>query len=101
MSPMSEIMALAVVEAFDDKSEECLRLLHEFYAVLHRKQYSRDLLYRDSKDPRRFVNIRRWHSESARKHAHEDPDVHSFWKRLSDIANVTLVFERLEEVSAD
>jgi len=95
----SEIMALAVVDAFDGKDEECLHLLHEFYAVLRRKRYSRDLLYRDVKDRRRFVNIRYWRSEEARKEAHEDPDVHSFWKRLSEIAKVTQVFERLENVS--
>ncbi len=99
MPETSEIMALAVVDAFDGKDEECLHLLHEFYAVLRRKQYSRDLLYRDLKDPRRFVNIRYWRSEEARKEAHEDPDVHGFWKRLSEIAKVTHVFERLEDVS--
>lgn len=101
MPATSEIMAMAIVEAVDDKDEECLELLREFYAVLRRKQYSRDLLYRDSKDPRRFINVRHWRSEDARKSAHEDPDVHSFWKRLSDIAKVTTVFERLEDVSLD
>jgi quinol monooxygenase YgiN len=95
----SEIMALAVVEAFDGKDEECLHLLHEFYAVLRRKQYARNLLYRDLKDPRRFVNIRYWVSEAARQEAHEDPDVHNFWKRLSEIASVTPVFERLQDVT--
>ncbi len=99
MSETSEIMALAVVEAFDDKGEECLQLLHQFYAVLRRKGYSRDLLYRDLKDPRRFVNVRYWSSENARQEAHEDPDVHGFWKRLSEIASVTPVFERLEDVT--
>jgi quinol monooxygenase YgiN len=99
VSDASEIMALAVVEAFDSKDEECLQLLREFYAVLRRKHYSRDLLYRDLKDPRRFVNIRHWRSEEARKEAHEDPDVHGFWKRLSEIAKVTHVFERLEDLS--
>jgi quinol monooxygenase YgiN len=99
VSENSEIMALAVLEAYDDKDEECLQLLHEFYAVLRRKQYSRDLLYRDLKDPRRFVNIRYWSSEDARREAHEDPDVHGFWKRLSAIAKVTPVFEQLEDVT--
>jgi quinol monooxygenase YgiN len=99
VSETSEIMALAVVEAFDDKDEECLQLLNQFYAVLRRKGYSRDLLYRDLKDPRRFVNIRYWCSENARQEAHEDPDVHGFWKRLSVIAKVTPVFERLEDVT--
>ena len=99
MPETSEIMALAVVDAFDGKDEECLHLLHEFYAVLRRKRYSRDLLYRDLKDRRRFVNIRYWRSEETRREAHEDPDVHSFWRRLSEIAKVTYVFERLEDVS--
>jgi len=99
VSATSEIMALAVVDAFDGKDEECLHLLHEFYAVLRRKQYSRDLLYRDHKDPRRFVNIRYWRSEEARIEAQADPDVHTFWKRLSEIAKVTQVFERLEDVT--
>ena len=99
MSETNEIMALAIVDAFDGKEEDCLRLLHEFYAVLRRKQYSRDLLYRDRKDPRRFVNIRYWRSEETRKDAQHDPDVHSFWRRLSEIAKVTQVLERLEDVT--
>ena len=99
MSETSEIMALAVVEAFDGKDEECLQLLHEFYGVLRRQQYSRDLLYHDQKDPRRFINIRYWRSEEARAEAHEDPDVHKFWQRLSEISKVTSVFERLADVT--
>ena len=99
MSETSEIMALAVVEAFDGKDEECLHLLHEFYAVLRRKQYSRDLLYHDMRDPHRFINIRYWRSDEMRAQAQEDPDVHKFWKRLSEISKVTLVFERLVDVS--
>lgn len=99
MSEEREIMALAVVEAFDGHEEECLQLLCEFYAVLRRKHYSRDLLYRDQKNPRRFINLRYWRSAEAAAEAHEDPDVHRFWKRLSEIAEVTAVFERLEDVT--
>jgi len=99
MSETSEIMALAVVEAFEGKDEECLQLLREFYAVLRRKQYSRDLLYRDRKNPRRFINLRYWRSAQTADEAHEDPDVHRFWKRLSEIGEVTTVFERLEDVT--
>jgi hypothetical protein len=101
MPESSEIMALAVVEAFDGKDDECLQLLHEFYAVLRRKQYSRDLLYHDLKDPRRFVNIRYWRSAETRAEAHEDPDVHQFWKRLGEISRVTSVFEWLEDVTPE
>jgi quinol monooxygenase YgiN len=99
MSESSEIIAIAVVEAFDGKEEECLQLLEEFYAVLRCKAYSRDLLYRDAKNPRRFINIRYWRSAEAAAEAHEDPDVHRFWKRLGEIAQVTAVFERLEDVT--
>lgn len=99
MSESGEVMALAVVEAFDGNEEECLHLLHEFYAVLRRKQYSRDLLYRDLKNSRRFINIRYWRSAEAAAEAQEDPDVHRFWKRLSEIGEVTSVYERLEDVT--
>ena len=99
MSEPGEVTALAVVEAFEGKEEECLHLLREFYAVLRRKQYSRDLLYRDHKNHRRFINVRYWRSAQAAKEAHEDPDVHRFWKRLSEIGEVTAVYERLEDVT--
>jgi hypothetical protein len=99
MPENSEIMALAVVEAFDGKDEECLQVLHEFYSVLRRKQYSRDLLYRDVKDSRRLINIRYWRSAETRDEAHEDPDVHKFWQRLSEISKVTSVFEHMEDVT--
>ena len=99
MSETTEIMALVVVEASEGREDECPQLLHAFYAVLRRKQYSRDLLYRDVNDPRRFVNLRYWWSEDARREAHEDPDIHAFWKRLSEIASVAPVYERLEEVT--
>jgi quinol monooxygenase YgiN len=94
-----EIMALAVVEAFDGREEEVLRLLEEFYTMLRQKQYSRDTLYRDQKDPKRFINIRYWRSEETRELAHEDPDVHRFWKQLGEISNVKPVYERLEDVT--
>ena len=100
MPETSEIMALAIVDAFDGRSEECFNLLHEFYAALGRKRYSRDLLYRDQNNPRRFVNIRYWRSEDARNEAHEDPEIHQFWKRLSEIAKVTYVLEQLQDVSS-
>jgi quinol monooxygenase YgiN len=99
MPENSEIMALAIIEASAGKEQECLLLLDEFYAVLRRKGYSRDLLYRDEKNPHRFVNIRYWGSRESAAEAHEDPDIHRFWKRLGEIAEVTAAFERLEDVT--
>ena len=99
MAAKQEILALAVVEAFDGKDEECLRVLSEFYGMLRHKGYSRDVLYRDARNPRRLVNLRYWTSEESRHQAHEDPHVHKFWKRLSEISSVTTVFEQLEDVT--
>jgi len=101
MTERSEITALAVVKAFDGHEEECFQLLRDFYALLRRKGYSRNLLYRDQKNPACFINLRYWRSAEAAAQAQEDPDVHRFWKRLSEIAEVTDVFERLEDVTPD
>jgi len=99
VSKSSEVIAIAVVEASDGKDQECLELLRQFYAVLRRKEYSRDLLYHDVKNPHRFVNVRYWRSAEAAAEAQEDPDVHRYWRRLSEIGTVSAVFERLEDVT--
>lgn len=93
-----EILALAIIHTFPGKEEECLLVLREFYAMLRSKQYSRDLLYRDAKDPGRYVNLRYWLSEEARAIAHEDPHVHHYWKRLAEICQIEQVFERLDQL---
>lgn len=96
-----EILALAIFEAHDEKQEEMFALLSEAYAMLRRKGYSRDLLYRDAKNPRRAINLRYWKSAEARAQALEDPDVHRFWARLGQMATMQVVFERMEEVKWD
>ncbi len=85
-----------MILAHPGKEEELLHVLHDFYAMLRVKKYSRDLLYRDAKQPRRYINLRYWASEDMRDQAHEDPDVHKYWRRLGDICEIEWVYEKLE-----
>ncbi len=94
-----EIMAMAIFVAREGKEGELLAVVRKFYGMLQRKGYSRDLLYRDAKNPRRFIHLRYWKSEAARDSAHEDPEVHRFWQQmglLCDMESVTAGMEELD-----
>ena len=93
-----EIFALAVVRPHEGHEEQVIGILHDLYVVMNRKNYSRNILYRDEKDKSRLVNLRYWSSEKARSEAQEDPEVHRQWVRLAEVATVDLVFESLVEV---
>lgn len=95
----SEILAIAIVKPFAEHEQEVLTLLDNFYGMLASKGYSRNLLYRSSKDPSRLVNLRYWKSSEKLREASEDPDVHRYWLQLSAIAEVERVYEQLYEVS--
>ncbi len=92
-----EIMAVAVIRPNEGEEEECLAMMKRLYEVLRRKNYSRDVLYRDPGDGR-WINVRYWKSEEAREQAHEDPEVHRLWQRLGQLCTVEKVRERVEEV---
>jgi len=92
-----EILAVAVIKAHVGKEEELVQVLRDFYSMLRTMNYSRDVLYRDGGG--RFVNLRYWASEEARDTAHEDPNVHRFWRRLSEICEIEQVYEELEQVT--
>jgi hypothetical protein len=94
---MAEILSIAVMEPYDGREQEFVELLHEFYAVLVEKNYSRDQLLKNRNTPH-YVNIRYWASEEARRSAHEDPDVHRFWARLGLLCQMRAVYETLEGV---
>jgi len=95
---MAELVALAYIRPEDGKEQDTIRILSELYGLLRRKKYSRDLLYRDPKDYGRLVNLRSWSSEAAREEAHEDPEVHRLWQRLSEVSRVEDVTEKLEVI---
>ncbi len=94
----SEILAIAVVRMFEGREADVLTLLNNFYAMLARKKYCRDILYRSHKDPTRLFNLRYWSSDAMRREASEDPDVHRYWHELSTMAEVETVYEQLEEI---
>ncbi len=95
---MAEILSIAHLRVGEGKQEETLQTLSELYTLMRRKRYSRDLLYRDVKDAGRLVHLRYWLSEEAREEAHEDPEVHRLWQRLSATCSVESVLETLEEI---
>jgi hypothetical protein len=89
---------MAILEPFPEKEAEMLALLHDFYGLMYDKGYSRDLLYRDIKEPGRFIHLRIWNSDEARSHAVHDPEVHRYWIRLSEICAINTTYEQLEPV---
>ena len=94
----SEVLSLAILEPVAGREEECIRFLLEFYEVLTRKGYSRDLLYRDAKNHGRLLNFRYWTSEEMRREAQHDPEVHKYWQRLPEMCSVSSIYETLEKV---
>ncbi len=93
-----EIMAMAIFVAREGKEEELLAVVRNFYGMLQRKGYSRDLLYRDSKNRRRFIHLRYWKSAEARDSAHEDPEVHRFWQQMGLLCDMESVTQGMEEM---
>ena len=93
-----EIMAMAIFVAREGKEEELLGVVRKFYSMLQRRGYSRDVLYRDAKNPRRFIHLRYWKSEQTRADAHEDPEVHRFWQQMGLLCDMESVTEGMEEL---
>jgi hypothetical protein len=95
-----QILALALLEPHLGKEEECLNLLRELYDCLKAKNYSSDILFRDTKqDPlgkAKFVHMRIWTSAEMRNEAMQD--VHKFWIKLPDVCTLTTIYETLEEL---
>lgn len=93
-----EIVSVAVLEALPGKEEELLKMLREFYTMMHTKRYSRDVLYRDAGRPARFLHLRYWVSAETRAEAQVDPEVHKYWHLLPELCTIPIVHESLETV---
>ena len=93
-----EVFSVAIFEPLANKEAEALATLHELFALLSRKNYSRDLLYRDQQSTR-YVGLRYWTSEESRRIAQEDPDVHQYWEKLGHLIRIETIYETLKEVS--
>ncbi len=98
MSTHQPIRSMAILDAHPGREDDTIQLLRDFYTAIHRKGYSNDLLYRDAKTPSRFVHLRIWSSDAARAEAQQDPEVHRYWQRLSEICTITTIYEQLEPV---
>jgi quinol monooxygenase YgiN len=90
------IRSMAILKPHPGKELELIAFLREFYNMMYSKHYSRDRLYRDLKDPGRFVHIRIWLSDEARADAVQDPDVHHYWMKLPELGDITTIYEELE-----
>ncbi len=76
--------------------EASLATIRELNAIVLRKGYGRDLLYRGSDSY--YVLLRYWNSEQARSSAQEDPELLRCWARLGNEIQILKVYEKLEEV---
>jgi hypothetical protein len=96
---MSEaIRSMAVLKAHPGMELELVALLREFYSMMYTKQYSRDILYRDSKQSDVYVHVRIWLSNEAREAAVHDPDVHRYWMKMPELGAITTIYEQLEPI---
>jgi hypothetical protein len=93
-----EILSLAFIEPVAGREAECESRLKEIGAVVERKQYGHDVLYRDSDDPHSLVLTRHWRNAQERRQAQEDPDLHHLWRELSEVCTVTKIYEQLAQV---
>ena len=73
-----------------------LETMRELNAIVSRKQYGRDLLYRAGEA--NYLLLRYWNSEQARSAALEDPEILRCWARLGNEIKILKVYEKLEEV---
>ena len=72
-----------------------LATIRELNAIVSKKAYGRDLLYRSSDS--HYVLLRYWNSEQARSTAQEDPELLRCWARLGNEIQILKVYEKLEE----
>jgi hypothetical protein len=91
-----EILSVAIWEPLPGMEAESLATIRELFAILSRKGYSNDYLYRDNQA--HFVLCRYWKSEEARRTAQEDPEVLRCWARLGNEIQIVKVYETLEAV---
>jgi hypothetical protein len=94
-----EFLSVAIWEPLPEMEAAALVTMRELIAVLARKGYSRDLLYRSPDS--HFVLLRYWKSEEARQAAQEDPEVLRRWARLGNEIRIVKVYEKLGTVSLE
>jgi hypothetical protein len=92
-----EILSVAIFDFLPGKEEQGLTTLRELFSALYLGGYSRDLLYRDNE--MRYVLLRYWKSDGARRAAQEDPEVQRCWAKLGNDLEIVKVYETLNEAT--
>jgi hypothetical protein len=93
-----EFLSVAIWEPLPGMEAAALATIRELNAIVSKKGYGRDLLYRSG--DAHYVLLRYWNSEQARSSAQEDPELLRCWARLENEIQILKVYEKLEEVSA-
>jgi hypothetical protein len=91
-----EYLSIAIWEPLPGMEAPSLETMRELNAIVSRKQYGRDLLYRAGEA--NYLLLRYWNSEQARSAALEDPELLRCWARLGNEIKILKVYEKLEEV---
>ena len=89
---------MAIWEPLPGMATASLATIRELNAIVAKKGYGRDLLYRSGDS--HYVLLRYWSSEQARTTAQEDPDILRCWARLGNEIKILKVYEKLEEVGS-
>jgi heme-degrading monooxygenase HmoA len=92
-----EILSMAIWEPVPNMEAASIATIRELSSIVKAKGYGRDFLYRDPES--RYVFLRYWRSEDARRAALEDPDMLRCWARLGNEINIVKVYETLTEIS--
>ena len=91
-----EYLSIAIWEPLPGMEGASLETIRELNAIVSKKQYGRDLLYRSG--DANYVLLRYWNSEQARSAAQEDPELLRCWARLGNEIKILKVYENLGEV---
>ena len=91
-------LSIAIWEPLPGMEAASLETMRELNAIVSRKQYGQDTLYRSGES--HYVLLRCWSSEQARGAAQEDPEVLRCWARLGNEIKILRVYEKLEEIGA-
>ncbi|MFZ0319564.1 MAG: hypothetical protein WAL56_10600 [Candidatus Sulfotelmatobacter sp.] len=91
-------LSIAIWEPLSNMETAALETIRELNAIVARKQYGHDTLYRSGNS--HYILLRCWNSEQARSTAQEDPDLLRCWARLGNEIKILKVYEKLEEIGA-
>jgi len=93
-----EILSVAIWEPLPEHEAAALETFRELMAIVAKKGYGRDLLYRDREH--HYVFLRYWYSEDSRRAAQEDPEMLRCWAKLGNEVQIVKVYETLSEVAS-